>query len=353
MTLGFFIRRRNMRELIGYKQGVNLGGWYSQCDYSLERLDNLIESDFERMAKWGFDHVRLPIDYNIVIKPDGTLINDGFDRIEKVIKWAIKYNLNVVLDLHKTLGYSFDEGENETGFFTSSEYQNVFYAFWDEMVRRFSKYEKNVMFELLNEVTDKEYLDSWVNIYKTAIARIRKTLPTIKILIGSYWYNSVWTVKDLEGPFDENTVLSFHCYDPQLFTHQRAYWQKTMPSDFVTEYPVNYGFLRDKSREIYGNAEMFEGFDEHKLIDTEFFEHIFKTAIETAEKFGTPLYCGEYGVIDRADIDSTLRWYKDIHEVLRRHNIGHALWSYREMDFGFADSRMDSIREEIIKSGRM
>ena len=343
-----------MRELKGYKQGVNLGGWYSQCDYSKERLDNFIkEEDIKKISEWGFDHVRLPIDYNIVIKPDGQLIEDGFNRIEKVIKWCKSYNLNIVLDLHKTLGYSFDEGENESGFFTSKEYQDIFYRFWNEMAERFGKYEDMVMFELLNEVTDKEYLASWINIYKHAIGLIRAKLPNIKILIGSYWYNSVWTVKDLEGPFDENIVLSFHCYDPQLFTHQRAYWQKTMPADFVTEYPVKYGFLRDKSKEIYGNSEMYEGFDENKTIDTEFFEFIFKSAIDTAEKFGTPLYCGEYGVIDRADIDSTLRWYKDIHEVLIRHNIGHALWSYREMDFGLTDQRMDAIRDKIIKSGKM
>lgn len=343
-----------MKNLVGYKQGVNLGGWYSQCDYSVNRLENfIVEEDFARISSWGFDHVRLPIDYNIVMNKDGSFIEDGFQRIEKAIKWCEKYHLNVVLDLHKTLGYSFDEGENESGFFTSDSYQNIFFSFWEEMARRFGKYKEFVMFELLNEVTEEEYLDSWVNIYREGIKRIRKTLPDIKILIGSYWYNSVRTVKALKGPFDENIVLSFHCYDPQLFTHQRAYWQKTMPADFVTEYPVDYGFLKKKNVEIYGDETMFDGFADRDMIDTAFFEKIFKDAIETAEKFDVPLYCGEYGVIDRADIPSTLKWYQDIHQVLRRHNIGHALWSYKEMDFGLADSRMDEIRDAIIESGRM
>ena len=34
-----------MRELKGFKQGVNLGGWYSQCDYSVDRLDNFVKED--------------------------------------------------------------------------------------------------------------------------------------------------------------------------------------------------------------------------------------------------------------------------------------------------------------------
>ncbi|MBE5905661.1 MAG: glycoside hydrolase family 5 protein [Lachnospiraceae bacterium] len=342
-----------MRELHGYKQGVNLGGWYSQCDYSEERLNNFIEEkDFEIIKSWGFDHVRLPVDYNILINPDGTFLEDGFVRIEKVMQWCEKYELNLVLDLHKTLGYSFDEGEKEEGFFTSPAYQDLFYALWEKMARRFAKYTERVMFELLNEVTDKEYLDAWVAIYREGIRRIREICPNVKILIGSYWYNSVRTVKDLKGPFDENTVLSFHCYDPQVFTHQRAYWQKGMPSDLVMEYPASYGLLREKHREIMGDEEMFAGFADDDRIDTAFFEKLFKEAIETAEKFGVPLYCGEYGVIDKADVESTRRWYQDIHTVLNRHHIGHALWSYREMDFGFTDQRMDSIRDEIIQNGR-
>lgn len=343
-----------MRELQGYKQGVNLGGWYSQCDYSTDRLDNFVkEEDLKKISDWGFDHVRLPVDYNIVIKPDGGFIEDGFSRIEKVIRWCEVYNLNLVLDLHKTLGYSFDEGEKEAGFFNSSKYQDIFFRLWEELAGRFGKYSERVMFELLNEVTEKSYLDSWVAIYREGMKRVRKVCPDVKILIGSYWYNSVRTVKDLKGPFDENTVLSFHCYDPQVFTHQRAHWQKGMPSDLVMEYPENYGLLKEKSREIMGDADMFAGFRDEDRIDTAFFESLFKEAIETAEEFNLPLYCGEYGVIDKADLESTLKWYKDIHAVLNRHNIGHALWNYRQMDFGFEDERMDSIRDEIIKSGRI
>ena len=50
----------------GFYKGINLGGWFSQCDYSDERLDNFItEPDFEKVASWGADHVRIPVDYNV------------------------------------------------------------------------------------------------------------------------------------------------------------------------------------------------------------------------------------------------------------------------------------------------
>ena len=72
-----------------------------------------------------------------------------------------KYGLNIILDLHKTAGYSFDQGEKEAGFFDNSKYQEMFYSLWEEMAKRYAKYGDHVAFELLNEVTDKNTMDRW------------------------------------------------------------------------------------------------------------------------------------------------------------------------------------------------
>jgi len=89
--------------------GINFGGWFSQCDHSEKRYDNFIkEADFERVARWGFDHVRIPVDYELVLNEDLTYREDGFKRIKDCIDWCEKYNLHMILDLHKTMGFSFD-----------------------------------------------------------------------------------------------------------------------------------------------------------------------------------------------------------------------------------------------------
>ena len=74
-----------MLKELGFTRGVNLGGWMSQCDYSEERLNGFIrEEDFARIAEWGLDHVRLPVDYNVLEEPDGKAWRaDGFDRINR------------------------------------------------------------------------------------------------------------------------------------------------------------------------------------------------------------------------------------------------------------------------------
>ena len=81
----------------------------------------------------------------------------------------------------------------------------------------------------------------------------------------------------------------------------------------------------------------------------EFFDELFASAIEKAEKEGTCLYCGEYGVIDVASPGDALEWYKVIHKAFEKYDIGHAAWSYKEMDFGISDPRMDAVREELLK----
>lgn len=307
----------------GFCRGVDLGGWFSQCDYSEDRLEHFItEKDLDKIVSWGLDHVRIPIDYNVVEKDDGEFIPEGFFRIGRAIGWCKARNLKVVLDLHKTAGFSFDVGEAESGFFSSEKFQNRFYRLWEELARRFYDPE-NVAFELLNEVTDESFIDAWNRISRTCIERIRPIAPKALILIGSYHNNSVDAVKDLAAPADDRVIYNFHCYSPLEFTHQGAYWVPDMAPDFRQSF-------------------------EEAAIPEDYFEKAFASAVETAEKNNTALYCGEYGVIDRANPEDTVKWFRLIHAAFEKYQISRAAWSYKEMDFGLTDSRMDAVRDELI-----
>ena len=75
---------------------------------------------------------------------------------------------------------------------------------------------------------------------------------------------------------------------------------------------------------------------------------MFAGALDRAKSVGAELYCGEYGVIDIAKAEDTLKWYKCINGVFEKYGIARAAWSYKEMDFGIADGRMDGVREELV-----
>jgi hypothetical protein len=60
------------------------------------------------------------------------------------------------------------------------------------------------------------------------------------------------------------------------------------------------------------------------------------------------LYCGEYGVINLASAEDSLKWYKMICSVFDKYNIGRAAWSYKEMDFGLIDEHMKPVIDELL-----
>lgn len=336
-----------MRSFVGYEKGINFGGWFSQCEHTKKHYDEFIgESDFAAVSSWGIDHVRIPIDYNLIENGNGDIQESGMMYIQKCIDWCKKYRLNMILDLHKTYGFSFDEGESESGFFESEELQERFFRLWEEIAKRFGKYHDCVAFELLNEVTNKEYCDIWNEIADKCIFRIRTIAPETYILIGGYDNNCIKALKDLKQPYDNKIVYNFHCYEPFIFTHQGANWVNNMPENFRTEYPASVQEYITKQSKMNLNVVDLISDAKVETVGEEFFESLFSEAVEIAEERNVPLYCGEYGVINLADQESTIEWYKAINSAFKKYKISRAAWCYKKMDFGLIDN---NIAEKIKK----
>lgn len=211
------------------------------------------------------------------------------EQIDFAIAMCKKYNLKLVLDLHKTQGFYYDvpTATMHAEFFFDERYQAHFCDLWEELARRYSRYADRMVFDLLNEVVDAS------------------------------------AVPDLLPPADDRVVYNFHCYDPQSYTHQGAYWVDSL----------------DKSVRIaYQDSGVTE----------ETFEVLFAPAIEAANERGTTLYCGEYGVIDVVPPEDAIHWCRAICRVFARHGIPHCMWNYKQLDFGLTDARWDALRQELI-----
>ncbi len=340
-----------MSKLDGFKHGINLGGWLSQCKPVEEHYSSFIkEKDIQTIAEWGLDHVRLPVDYELFMNDDGTFKEQGFIHIQNAIDWCRAAGINMILDLHKTPGYSFYSGENEEGLFDSERLQGLFYDIWTEFAKRFGKYEDMLCFELLNEVTEESYSKPWNRIAGITIEKIREICPTIRILVGSYWNNHVATVRYLDPPRDENIIYNFHCYEPLVFTHQGAHWIPTMDMSFRMNFDATFAeYDVNTKAHLVQAGDSFGKYPADATPDESYFEALFEDAIKVAEERGTELYCGEYGVIENADPEEAMKWFRVIEAVFDKHGIGRAVWSYKEMNFGVADARMNGVRAELLK----
>ena len=342
-----------MIKLEGFIKGVNLGGWLSQGPLEVSHLESFIkEEDIKRIKEIGCDHLRLPVDFENIYNEKEMCDNPiGYKFIDLCIDWCKKYGLNVVLDLHKAPGYIFDDFEYSAGFFTNEKLMSLFLDIWDRLSKRYAKYSDMMMFEMLNEVTSFDVIKEWNDLALRCIKVIRKNAPKVKILYGGVGYSSVLAVKYIPKPYDENIVFNVHCYEPMAFTHQGAYWVEKMPEDFRISYPVDEKKYEEICKIVppLTNGTLGDAKNALKMLKENFFIDLFKEAVDHANKYNVALYCGEYGVIDRADLKSSLAWIKHINDAFNYYGIGRALWSYKKMDFGIIDDHYKEIFDEMIK----
>ena len=53
-------------------------------------------------------------------------------------------------------------------------------------------------------------------------------------------------------------------------------------------------------------------------------------------------------MIDVVPPEEAVKWFRDVHKVFERHGVAHSVWSWKQMDFGISDPRMDSVRDELL-----
>ena len=123
-----------------------------------------------------------------------------------------------------------------------------------------------------------------------------------------------------------------------------------MNTDFRFPLKSKYSDYVKKTEEKAGQTgTLFEALPPDAILDVDYFEKLFAEAVSVAEERKVLLYCGEYGVIENATPQDTLEWYRLISTVLDNHGIGRAAWSYKQMNFGLNDNRLEEIRGDLIR----
>jgi len=309
-------------------RGINLGGYLSQCRHTKEHYESFIKAeDLKIISDAGFDHVRLPVDHNVWEFVDGSENEYGYSLTDRAVSWCKDAGLNVILDLHKAKGYDFNDANNaeKNNLFTNKELQERFITLWGRTAKRYGKCE-NVAFELLNEVVEESNVDAWNSLIARTVSKIREYAPTTTVIYGGIQWNNVEKIKYLEKPADENIMFTFHYYSPMPFTHQRAPWVPTIDQNATAYYP-----------------------DEASGATIDYPRTVIKDGVEAAKRYGVKLYCGEFGVIDQAPVEDTLRWYKDTVKVFEEYDIACSPWTYKWMSFGLWDEHYAPIRKDLIK----
>jgi len=320
--------------------GVNLSHWLSQDFKWAPRSEWITENDIKYIAYLGFDHVRLPIDEIEMWHEDGTQNEDAFKLMVTALDWCRKYNLNVILDLHTVRAHHFNAAESggHNTLWTDPAAQEHFIDLWKQLSATLKDYPNDFLaYEVMNEPTADDPED-WNKLIAKSMHYIRSVEPERVVIFGG----NMWQIPQFlpvlyvpEG--DKNIILSFHTYEPLLFTHHTASWIDGPIQTYKG--PVNYpGPIIDQ--EIFDKlAPGTEGLKhplEAKFLDNwgpQRIQQEIQPAIDRAKELGLQLYCGEFGCLPTVDRDDRLAYYRDLVAVFDANHIAYANWEYKG-DFG-------------------
>jgi aryl-phospho-beta-D-glucosidase BglC (GH1 family) len=333
--------------------GINLGGWISQYPaYDHHHFKTFIAADdIKRIADWGMDHVRLPVDYPLLEDDDhpGVYKQSGFDYIESCLEWCRVNEMRVILDLHKAPGYAFD-ALDKSSLFKNPVMQERFLGLWEVITRRFlGRLDDALSLELLNEIVLPDS-GPWNELVKQVLDRIRSVDPQRLILLGGNYYSAADELQNLGPIADPNILYTFHFYLPLSVTHQKAPW---IPA--LAEYNQQLEYPGWQAPGLAAIAEKYPK-DTHALrkevgvrFDKNYLHSMLQPALDFSQRTGQPVYCGEFGVYEGAAISTRLNWTRDFIALLNEFDIGRAYWTYKALDFGVVDKDGRIVNQELIE----
>jgi len=326
-------------------KGTNLAHWLSQTKRTgEERRQFILEEDIAYISALGFDHVRLPIDEQQMWHADGTRDDDAFATMHDAIRWSIDHGLLVLVDLHILRSHHFNAKEKPL--WTEVAAQEQFIALWRDLSSALRDYPVDrVAYELMNEPVADDPED-WNKLVAKAFAAVRELEPDRSIVIGSNSWQSARTFDDLVVPDDPNIILSYHFYEPFMLSHYDTPWT------FMNGYqgPVHYPgiILTDTEFEALPDDQKdavrdFVG----RVFNKQVLAEMMEKPLRVASELDLPLYCGEYGVFNKAPSADRRRWYQDIQAIFDAHGVSSANWNYKSDQFGFVGN--DGANIEAIK----
>jgi endoglucanase len=307
-------------------RGVNLGN-YLEAPLDQNWGSSYSTNDFGWIREEGFDHVRIPIAWHYYTGPgpDYTLSSEIFGKADFLVTNAMAQGLGVIVNIHH-----FDEFTDDT-----TAHTNEFYAIWRQIGAHYSNAPPEVVFELLNEPRSSATTVAMNPIYEEAIQQIRQTNPSRTIMVAPGQFNSISELVNLRLPGnDSNLVVSVHCYDPFLFTHQGASWTgsdtatkgirfpgppdlpltpATGVASWVTNWISDYNTLPAES---------------NPSSPSEFLSKL-QLSRQWSDYYGRPVHIGEFGCYDTfCDDDSRVNFYRAFRETADAFGLGWAMWDW-------------------------
>ncbi len=293
------------------------------------------EADFKLISEWGFNFVRLPMDYRIWIKDgDWTQFNEQqLQDIDQAVEYGKKYNIHVSLNFHRAPGFTVAKPPELTDLWTDPETQRVCAMHWAMFAKRYKGIpNKYLSFNLVNEPA---HVDPalYFNVAKQLIEAIRAEDPDRLIISDGLDYGKNPCMELI----DWNVAQATRGYQPFHLTHYMAGWVPGSDSWQIPQWPPSEPEEEDSADDIK---------------DIQWLESVYMKPWNALQERNIGVMVGEWGAYNKTPHDVTLRWMEDCLKMWKEDNIGWALWNFRG-SFGVLNSGRDDVQYEDFRGHKL
>lgn len=220
--------RESIAELVGEERTKQF--------YETWLTQHTTKADFDSMAAWGFNAVRLPLHYNLFTLPTEqeptagkqTWLSKGFAITDSVLSWCRSNNMYLILDMHATPGGQgndlniSDRNAGKPSLWESEGNRQKLIALWQQLAKRYANEPFIGGYDIINEpnwgfqdTADKRGTAEKMNVpLKQLLVDMTKAIREVDakhiiIIEGNGFGNNY---NGISPDWDKNLVMSFHKY---------------------------------------------------------------------------------------------------------------------------------------------
>lgn len=252
----------------------------------------------------------------------------AWEPIDQYLAACVSRDLHLCINLHRAPGYCIGDNHLERyNLWQDKVAQDAFVSVWEQCAKRYSHISNNhLSFNLVNEPPAIGQYGLTRENHAALICRTVETIhaidPTREIVIDGLTGGNQAMPELAKVP----AIHSGRGYQPQNLTHYQATWWLEPGEQPIPIYPgtqySNQTWDKDTLREYY-------------------------KPWREVEAGGAKIHIGEFGCFNKTPNDVALRWFADIVSLFREYQWGYCLWEF-EGPFGIINhGRPGAIYEDI------
>jgi endoglucanase len=189
----------------------------------------LTESDIVAMKLWGANSLRIPLLASVLQPREGQPNNppynysqNGFDLLDRLVKWCNKYDIGIIWDLHGAPGgqnaENISDSDGEARLWTEKEkYWPMCIELWYKIAERYRNEKCIIGYDLLNEPLLIRYNNISPKLLRELYIQLTDTIRTVDskgiiFIEGDDWAQTFDFLEPMN--WDKHLSMAFHSYPP-------------------------------------------------------------------------------------------------------------------------------------------